>query len=322
MTQKLGKIEKVDIRKVWASEANDFTPWLADNLDLLGEELNLKLELDSIEAPVGNLSLDILAREVDRNAVVVIENQIASSDSRHLGQLMAYAAGRDAGIVIWVATDFRDEDRAALNWLNERTDGNTEFFGVEISTVKIGDSPSAPMFRLITTPSTWVKHTNPFATTELTDKQQKYVRFWKSLVEELNSNHGWNVRTYNTLSYFDIGSGMGFGRFGRNMRFTDNGEARVEIHFNGPTKEWNETVFDQLQESQDEIQSKLETTLNWDRLDHAKTCRVGVSRYGSIEDSEQDLDEIKSWMIENVVKFPDVFREHLGDALNRVENNP
>ena len=36
---KLGRLEEVSIREVWQLEDADFTPWLADYLDLLGEAL-------------------------------------------------------------------------------------------------------------------------------------------------------------------------------------------------------------------------------------------------------------------------------------------
>ena len=42
---RLGKIEQEDIRKIWANEAHDFTPWLADHLGLLGKELGMDLAL-------------------------------------------------------------------------------------------------------------------------------------------------------------------------------------------------------------------------------------------------------------------------------------
>ena len=35
---------QVNVRRMWEHEALDFTPWLARNLDLLGEALGLKLE--------------------------------------------------------------------------------------------------------------------------------------------------------------------------------------------------------------------------------------------------------------------------------------
>ncbi len=316
----LGRIEKVDIKDVWPNEAANFTPWLAKNLDLLGEELGLDLELDRTEAPVGSFSLDILAREVNRNAVVAIENQIAGTDHMHLGQLMTYAAGYSAGVVIWVATDFRDEHRAALDWLNEHTDEETQFFGAAVEVWKIGDSLRAPHFRLAAAPNSWSKQVKVTSKTDLSEKQQRYVQFWKPLLEELNNKHGWNIKTDNIGSYFDAGSGLGagFGRFGRSMRFTIGGEARVELLFLGPTKEWNKNAFDLLKESQEQIEEKL-GALNWDRLGDAKISRVGVSRSGSIEDSEEELAEIRSWMIDYVQRFPDTFHPYLEDVLKRVQ---
>ena len=37
MNMKLGKIRKIDLRDVWASESSDFTPWLAkeENIAML-----------------------------------------------------------------------------------------------------------------------------------------------------------------------------------------------------------------------------------------------------------------------------------------------
>lgn len=36
--RRLGRLERVDLRKVWSTEAQDFTPWLAreENLAILG----------------------------------------------------------------------------------------------------------------------------------------------------------------------------------------------------------------------------------------------------------------------------------------------
>ena len=52
----LGEIQRVDLREVWPHEAQDFTPWLAENLDKLGKVLGLDLELRASEAAVGLFS--------------------------------------------------------------------------------------------------------------------------------------------------------------------------------------------------------------------------------------------------------------------------
>ena len=60
--QMFGKLESMDPRTYWANEAQDFTPWLAEHLDLLSEELGLDLELVDTEAQVGDFFVDISAR--------------------------------------------------------------------------------------------------------------------------------------------------------------------------------------------------------------------------------------------------------------------
>ena len=85
-------IEDVDIRELWPNEARDFTPWLAQNLGLLGEKLGMHLELVSQEEPVGPYYLDILAKDVNSDALVAIENQLEWTD-RHTSRTVAHLRG-------------------------------------------------------------------------------------------------------------------------------------------------------------------------------------------------------------------------------------
>ena len=307
--QNIGKIEKVAITSVWPHEANDFTPWLAENLGMLGEELGMELELEGTEVPVGNFSLDILARDANSEAVVAIENQVASTDHTHLGQLLTYSAGKDADIVIWIATKFRDEHRAALDWLNEGTADSLSFFGVEVQAVRIDDSLPAPLFRLAAAPNTWSNDAK-VREVETTPTQQKYIRYWKPLLVELRETYGWNIGTQNKLASYEAGAALGSAKFGRTMRFTWDGEARVELVIKSADRDWNKEVFDLLKESRAEIEEELGPT-TWERLDDAKMSRVLVSRPGRIDNPEAELDEIKNWMIDHVNRFPDTFRPYL-----------
>ena len=315
--QEIGKIDNVAITSVWPHEANDFTPWLAENLGLLGEELGLELELEGTEVPVGNFSLDILATDAKSQRVVNIENQIASTDHTHLGQLLTYSAGKNAGIVVWIAKEFRDEHRAALDWLNEGTSDSLSFFGVEVQAVRIGDSLPAPLFRLAAAPNTWSKDVKE-SQGEVTPTQEKYIRYWRPLLEELRRTHGWNIRTRNKGSSYSAGAGLGSARFGRTMRFTWDGEARVELEIKSPDKDWNKAAFELIEESRAQIEEEL-GSMKWERLDNAKMSRVVASRPGYIDSSEEELDQIRTWMIEYVTRFRATFRPYLEAILERME---
>ena len=150
-----GRIERLGIREVWADEAADFTPWLAENLDTLGWELGLNLELVETEKTVGSFYLDILVRDVDNGTLVAIENQLEWSDHSHLGQLLTYAAKCEATAAVWIASEFRYEHRETINRLNQWTGNKIQWYGVEVRCIKIGDSMPAPDFRVVAAPDGW-----------------------------------------------------------------------------------------------------------------------------------------------------------------------
>ena len=114
---KLGKLEKVDLREIWNTEASDFTPWLAreENIEELGKEIGIELEVEGTEKDVGPFRADILCKDTIDGHWVLIENQLEKTDHTHLGQLLTYAAGLNAVTIVWIADRFTDEHRAALD---------------------------------------------------------------------------------------------------------------------------------------------------------------------------------------------------------------
>lgn len=178
MVRQLGKLKRLDPGDVWANEAKDFTPWLRDNIDLLCEALGVELEIAQSEGEVGDFYADLVGREVESGRVVVIENQLGPTDHDHLGKLLTYAAGLNAGLAVWVATDFREEHRRVLQWLNSMAGEERSFYAVELEVVRIGDSPPAPDFDVVVKPA-WRR---PSPT--LTAKQKAYRDFFSVLLQE------------------------------------------------------------------------------------------------------------------------------------------
>ena len=52
----LDRLIRVELRDFWKNEAEDFTPWLAkeENAQLLGETINLDLEVQEQEKSAGH----------------------------------------------------------------------------------------------------------------------------------------------------------------------------------------------------------------------------------------------------------------------------
>jgi len=154
---RIAKQVGVDIRTVWPSEPKDFTPWLAENLDYL-EDLQLgTLTLVRTEAPVGSLSLDILA-EMTNGDRVAIENQFKAADHDHLTRGLAYAIGSSpqSKFLVVIAEHHKLEFKKVAEYMNSVGRDTTNGIGVylvEVSVLQGGDS-YFPQFNVVVSP-TW-----------------------------------------------------------------------------------------------------------------------------------------------------------------------
>ncbi|BBN96996.1 hypothetical protein DEIGR_320142 [Deinococcus grandis] len=190
--QPLGRLRRLeDIRTVWPNEAQNFTPWLAedDSLALLGETIGMELEFVGREQWVGPFRADLLCSDSSTHARVLIENQFGKTDHSHLGQLITYAAGLEAVTIVWIAERFTDEHRAALDWLNRSTAEGVNFFGLEVELWQIGSSMPAPKFNVVSQPNDWLKATTEQAEA-LTGTDQLKLAYWQAFVEYAKPNAG------------------------------------------------------------------------------------------------------------------------------------
>lgn len=314
----LSRIEKVDLREAWPHEASDFTPWLAEHISELGDALGLQLELQSQEAPVGMFSLDLLAHESGSNRTVIIENQLGSTNHDHLGKLLTYAGGYDANVIVWVTRDFRDEHRQALDWLNQRTDENTEFFGVVVEVWKIDGSRPAPHFNLVATPNEWRRETaHSVQVGNASDRDRRYKTFFQGLIDALRAQGFTNARKAQPQSWYNFSAGHGQ-RVQYGANFALGKRARVEVYIDNTDKNWNKNLFDQLEERRNSIESDLSETLEWERLEHRRASRIAALREGNIDDDQETLKEIENWMISKLLDFKRVFGPILDELTIRV----
>jgi uncharacterized protein DUF4268 len=327
MEVKLGKLEQVDPRKLWISEPGHFTPWLARNISLLGEALGIDLELIRTEKDVGDFSCDIHAHDTGRNRPVIIENQLEQTDHRHLGQLLTYAAGLDAAVIVWISPEVREEHREALDWLNRHTDDRIEFFGVTLEAISIDGSKPALQFRLVAFPNAWSKTVKSEALGEVSEKRQRYRQFLQSVIDELRDKHQFtNARVAQPQNWYAFSSGTSDITY--NASFAAGDRLRAELYINLPDATQNKLVFDKLQAKKDEIQAKI-GTLDWERLDHRRASRISLVRPNtSIDAATAQADEVRTWLVQGLLKMKSVFGPLLQTAdlfqpaANTVELHP
>lgn len=142
---------------MFPGEGTDFTPWLTENIELLGNAIGIDLIDAEREVRIGDFSLDIMASESGTERIVAIENQFEKTDHRHLGQLITYMAGIDAKVVVWIAEEFRNEHITSINHLNQISDKEIAFFCIRPRIIKIGESKPSLEFIIIAKPDKWEK---------------------------------------------------------------------------------------------------------------------------------------------------------------------
>lgn len=305
----LGKLEVVDLRAYWADEARDFTPWLAstEGLALLGETVDLDLELVGQEQRVGPFKADILARETnaDTEHLVVIENQLEKTNHDHLGKIITYGAGLQAATIIWVAAQFTDEHRQALDWLNENAGENLAFFGLQVELWRIGASAPAPQFKVVSSPNAWARAVRAEAPThEVSETKQDQLQFWEEL-KAYSQAQGSPLafRKPRPQHWYSLA----LGRSGFRLSLTINGfHKRVgcEVFIaKDPSKE----AFELLKAEQAQIEAELGAPLEWQRLDNKKSSRIVLYLPNVVIDQPTQRAQAREWLHRTLAKFHTVF---------------
>lgn len=296
----LGRLTKVDLRDIWAGEATAFTPWLAreENLAVLAETLGLELELEAQEKSVGPFRADILCKEVGTNSWVLIENQLEKTDHCHLGQLLTYASGLEAVTIVWIAARFTEEHRSTLDWLNKITDETFRFFGLEVELWRIGDSPAAPKFNVVSKPNNWSRSVAHAARaideTELSEVRLMQREYWAGLHQALNRQQGpvGGNRKPQPQSWMTYPIGRSGFVVGASM-VRPKKQIRADIYI---SNEDAKAYFYLLRDQKDAIEAELGFPLFWDELPDGRDTRISVSLEDVDPESRSDWPRQHDWL--------------------------
>lgn len=311
----LGRLQKVELRSIWETEDRDFTPWLAreDNIKLLAETLGLKLEVEAQEKPVGPFRADILCKDIEEedDHWILIENQIERTDHKHLGQLMTYAAGLQAVTIIWIASQFTDEHRAALDWLNKITDEDFRFFGLEVELWQIGESPAAPKFNIISKPNEWSRTVNAatraIKNQALTETKLLQLEFWNSFSKKLSQHPLLSMQKPRPQHWCNISIGRSGVKLGGLLNTREN-RIGVEFYVSGSDAY---QIFEGLRAQQKEIEGDLGFSPEWRPLPNKQASRIVTYFENCLLDEKDRWDEYQDWMYKILDAFNCAFRERV-----------
>ncbi len=304
----VGKMERVPLREVWKKEAKDFTGWLYENLEILGEELDLDLTADEKEKNVGSFSADITAED-SSGRKVLIENQLEKTDHVHLGQILTYVSNLEAKIAIWISSNPREEHIRAMEWLNESGSG-VLFFLVRVEAYRIGSSEPAAKFTIVTGPS---EKTEIVGEEKKEEAERHRLRraFWQSLLEKAKQKTPLHAHITPSI-YHWLGAGAGTRGLGFNYAITFKfGQVELYIDRGKEADEENKKIFDNLLSHRTEIEKDFEGKLNWERLDDRRASRISKRfDYAGLNDRDK-WDKLQNDMIDAMIRLEKALKPHI-----------
>lgn len=311
---KLGKFQKIELRDYWADEAKYFTPWLAkeENIDELSEAIGIDIEVEGTEVFIGNYKADIIGRDISNNKKIIIENHLEKSNHDHLGKIITYASGIDASVVIWICSNITDEHRQAIDWLNENTNENINFFAIEIELWKIDDSNPAPRFNIICRPNEWVKTTKETTNPrEMTDTRSLQLEYWNYLKDYFNQQSTFlSLRTPRAQHWYS----MSIGRSKFHISLTINtihNRIGCELYIRGENAK---KAFSELRKDKEIVEKEIGTELDWQELPDGQDSRIIVYQNGNIKDKEQ-WEEITKWF----KKYSELFYNSFSNRVKKLK---
>lgn len=311
----LGRLTQVDLREYWEGEATEFTPWMAqkENLELLGEAINLELELQGTETSVGPFSADMVCKNTADDSIVLVENQLERTDHRHLGQILTYAAGVGAKTVVWVARDFTEQHRAAIDWINRITHEDFEAYGVVVELWRIDSSAPAPKFHVVAKPNDWsrtvrehARHSEPGAAAAI------YLDYWQGFRDHLAAA-GSKLRAQSTSK--EHWMNLPLGRSGVHLTTTvtvRHGLVSAQVYF----ERLGSTYYHQLLTQRSEIDAELGEPPAWNHKEGRARCTINYKRDCDPSD-RSTWPELFRWTRQKLELLDRVMRNRIA-ALPRV----
>lgn len=315
MASPLGRLERVDLRNIWASEATDFTPWLArpENLAVLAETLGIDLELEAQEKAVGPFRADLLCKDIGTSAWVLVENQLERTDHVHLGQLMTYASGLEAVTIVWIAARFTEEHRSTLDWLNKITDESFRFFGLEVELWRIGESPAAPKFNIVSKPNDWSRSVAQAARAieeaDLSDIRLLQRDYWTALHKTLIAANGPVSGARTPLPQSWMTYPVGRSRFHLSaVMLRPKNQIRAELYISG---EHAKAFYALLKRQQVAIEQELGYPLEWEELPAGQDSRVAVYLGDLDPENQADWTRQHQWLVQRLNDLHSVFAQRV-----------
>lgn len=142
---------------------------------------------------------------------------------------------------------------------------------------------------------------------ELKSRHLLRLEFWKELLKEINKQPN---SFQNCSPTKDNWVAAGSGISGVTFNFViSNYYARTEVYMSRSSKELNKLIFDELYSKKTEIEKVFGDSLQWERLDNKKACRIKHELNDVDYFNRDDWKKMIAFMVDSMQRLEKSFRE-------------
>ena len=304
----IGKLEETNnLRSVWNTEAK-FTAWLAEdkNMKILSEASGLNISVKEISSQSGDFSVDILASDTNTGKRIVIMNQLEETEHDYLGQLITYAADKDAAILIWLARNSRREHKFAAEWLNANMSNDIRLYLFRIRLYRVGDSEPevyAVRFEPVVKPDTKSSE----STVNIEELRYDYWKKFQDYAFNDGKDKGfasyykrWSNSSTSTLY-------LGIGRQGTSIFVSKTfSELEAGLYISNDKK-----LFQYLLSNMDAIESESGIKFEWPVNSEGKDFRISTGKPPAQIEKHDEWNNQYDWIINTVLTIRKVFGKYI-----------
>lgn len=315
---KISTFEPISYTLAYHDE-NDFSDWLVKNLDILNDLLGISLEDGKREERQGRKKADIVARisDVEEDAYAIIENQMEESDHKHLGQLITYSGIHDnVQIAIWIAREFDEEHKRALEWLNENVSEKIQFYAIKYSVLDFKPEEKKIHFEIVARPNTEVILQKQISQGNLKPHRKARLKLYQKAMEKYNEMSNEIISKSPSINnWFNMKRTTKFQYSWSHYR-QDRHSIYTSVRIKGDTQDDRRKIFLELRKFENEINKNLGEGVEWDDADQkTKGLNYDISTVHYLTDrleliDNNEMEQVAEWMANSLLKFENTFGKY------------
>jgi hypothetical protein len=201
-----------------------------------------------------------------------------------------------------------------LDWLNRITDEHFQFFGLEVELWRIGDSPAAPKFNIVSKPNDWsqsvARGARAIVEGELSETRQMQRNYWEALMGVLKAVGGPVSGNRKPQPQSWMSFPIGRSRFHLNAVMTrTKRQVRVELYILGDSAK---AILAHLRQQKESVEQDLGCELEWNDL--SGRDQAVILRLNNVDpEDESDWQRQHTWLAKRLNDFHRVFARRVGD---------